>query len=489
MVNSSKLTNISDYKGKNVVYAFFKHQFDNMTLEIKNSLNLAMEMDDFSGKANQIVVSYTDSKRIIAVGLGVKENVSSEKIRRAFGTVGSKLRDLKINSVAVDLSELSDKLQLEAAIEGIFLGNYRFTTFKTNDSESKASLKEVFFINSSNDFDNAFVYALATVEGTLLVRELGNLPSNVMTPTYLAEEAMRLSSQGISVKVLEKDDIQKEKMGLFEGVFKGSAHADPPKFIIMEYTPQTYTKTLVLVGKAITFDSGGISLKPGENMGDMKFDMLGGGAVLGAMKTISMVKPQNIRVIGLVPSTPNIPDAFAYRPGDILTSRIGKTVEVINTDAEGRMLLADALGYARDYKPDLVFDFATLTGAIIVGLGAVNAAFYLNDKSEKLNIKDKIFTCGRNTGDYVWQMPLDEDYFDQIKSNYADIKQTGGRPGGSITAAMFLKQFTDYPWVHFDIAGTGWTGGIAGKGNNYKSQAGATGFGVRLIMDFIRNWN
>ena len=488
MVNISKLSNISEYSGKNIVYAFFKDKLDNMTPEVKNNLQPVIELGDFSGKAGQVTVIYAKSTRLIIVGLGNIEKVTSESLRRSFGTLGSKLRDLKITSIAVDLTELSDKLHLEAAVEGLLLGNYRFTTLKTKDKDTNVPLSEIFFIHPSKEFDAALAYGQATVEGTLLVRELGNLPSNIMTPTYLAEEAKKLSSQGISVRVLEKDEILKERMGLFEGVFKGSAHADPPKFIIMEYAPKSYAKTLVLVGKAITFDSGGISLKSGENMGDMKFDMLGGGAVLGAMKTISILRPANIRVIGLVPSTPNIPDAFSYRPGDILTSRTGKTVEVINTDAEGRMLLADALGYAQDYKPDLVFDFATLTGAIVVGLGSVNAAYYLNEKSEMLNVKDILYKCGRNTGDFIWQMPLDEEYFDQLKSNYADIKHLGGRPAGSITAAIFLKQFTDYPWVHFDIAGTGWTG-PGNKGAHYKSQTGATGFGVRLIMDFIRNWN
>ncbi len=487
MVKISKLAKSSESKGKNISYAFFKDQFENMPVEVKSNLTSVIDLGDFKGEANQIYVSYSASKRVLTLGLGDRDNTTSEKIRRAFGTLGSKIRELKIQSVAINLSELSDRMHLEAAIEGILLGNYRFTTFKTLDKDSKVQLDEVVFISSFSIFDEVLNYAQATVDGTLLVRELGNLPSNILTPTYLAEESKKLASQSISVKVLEKEEILKERMGLFEGVFKGSAHADPPKFIIMDYKPDKFSKTLILVGKAITFDSGGISLKPGENMGDMKFDMLGGGAVIGAMKAISQVKPENIRVIGLVPSTPNLPDAFSYRPGDILISRIGKTVEVTSTDAEGRMLLADALGYAQDYKPDLVFDFATLTGAIVVGLGSINAAFYLNEKSEQLNIKDLLFKCGRNTGDYVWQMPLDDEYFDQIKSSYADIKQTGGRPGGSITAAMFLKQFTDYPWVHFDIAGTSWTGS-GNKGSNYKAQTGATGFGVRLIIDFIRNW-
>lgn len=480
-----KIANLSEFKGKTIVFAFFKGKYDNLTSSLKNTIGTAIEMGDFTGNQAQIITSYADSNRYFLLGLGEPEKVTTESIRRAFGKVGSKLRDSKATNVAIDLSSLSERLHLEAGIEGSLLGNYRFNALKTEEKDKKTAFEEVYFVSSSPNFDEALKYALATVEGTILVRDLGNLPSNIMTPTYLAEEASKLSSLGISIKVLEKEDIIKEKMGLFEGVFKGSAEADPPKFIIMEYKPENYAKTLVLVGKAITFDSGGISLKPGENMGDMKFDMLGGGAVIGAMRTIAMLKPANLRIIGLVPSTPNIPDAHAYRPGDILTARTGKTVEVINTDAEGRMLLADALGYAQDYKPDLVFDFATLTGAIVIGLGKINAAYYLNEQSEQLNIKDVLFKSGRTTGDYIWNMPLDEDYFEQIKSQYADIKQTGGRPAGSISAAMFLKQFTNYAWVHFDIAGTAYID----KPQYYNSSAGATGFGVRLIMDFIRNWN
>ena len=486
MVKTNKISSITDYKGKNIVYTVFKDKYSDLDPKIRNNFFSVIEMGDFTGKLGEIAVLYINSQRFIIVSLGEKEKLVSEKIRRSFGSLGSKLRELKVNSLAVDLSNIPERFFLEAAIEGVFLGNYRFTTFKTTEKEQLNAINEIFFASTSAEIDAAINYSLATVEGSLLVRELGNLPSNILTPTRLAEEATKLGSLNVSVKVLDKEEILKERMGLFEGVFKGSAHADPPKFIIMEYAPEKYSKTLILVGKAITFDSGGISLKPGENMDAMKFDMLGGGSVLGSMKSIIMLKPQNIRIIGLIPSTPNIPDAFAYRPGDILTSRIGKTVEVVNTDAEGRMLLADALGFAQDYKPDLVFDFATLTGAIVVGLGKVNAGFYLNEQSEKLNIKDLIYSCGRNTGDYVWQMPLDEDYFEQIKSDYADIKQTGGRPAGSITAAMFLKQFTNYPWVHFDIAGTGWT---TGKSNYYNAQIGATGFGVRLIIDFIRQWN
>ena len=489
MVTNRKIGKLSDFSGVNIVLPCFINKYDNIVSEIKDVFNSALEMKDFTGKSDQISIFYSNSKKYFVLGLGEEDKVTSERIRRSFGALGSKLREFKITSVVIDLSMITEKIHIEAAIEGALLGNYRFTSFKSDDKDNQTALQEVFYLNQSADFGTNLAFAEANVEGTILVRELGNMPSNIMTPTYLAEEAKKLSDAGITVKVLDKDEILQEKMGLFEGVFKGSAHADPPKFIILDYKPETYTKTLVLVGKAITFDSGGISIKGSENMGDMKFDMLGGGVVIGSLKAISLIKPQNIRIIGLIPSTPNLPDAFSYRPGDILTARNGKMVEVINTDAEGRMLLADALSYAQDYKPDLVFDFATLTGAIMVGLGAVNAAFYLNDKSESLNIKDTIFTAGRNTGDYVWHMPLDEEYFDQLKSNYADFKHVGGRLGGSITAAMFLKQFTDYPWVHFDIAGTGWTGGNTGKGLNYNAQTGATGFGVRLVLDFIRNWN
>lgn len=472
-----------------VSFAFFDSNI-HITEDLKKQLQPVLDVGDFKAKLNEITFCYVNTtnnlKRVILVGLGKKEKITAEKVRRVFGALGSKAREKNIENLALDLSALKDLPQeyVEASIEGVLLGNYRFETLRTDEKFLRKKFKQVSLF-SNFDLKPALLYAKATILGTNLSRELGNLPSNIATPTYLADQSKDLEKLGIKITILEKEEIIKEKMGLFEAVFRGSANVDPPKFIIMEYEPETYDKTLVLVGKAITFDTGGVSLKPVANMGEMISDMCGGASVIGAMKTIGMLKP-NIKVIGLVPSTPNVLDGASYRPGDIITSRSGKTVEVISTDAEGRMLLADTLDYAKKYNPDLVLNFATLTGAIIPGLGYDNAAYYVNEKSE--NFKEMVFKAGRISGDYLWQMPLDQDYKQQIKSKFgADLRQTGGKPAGSITAAIFLSQFVDYPWIHFDIAGTAFLT-VPRKPLNYNSQPGATGFGVRFISQFIRDW-
>jgi leucyl aminopeptidase len=453
------------------------------------------DVGDFQGKLHEIFVAYnynkeSPTKRIFLVGLGDKENLSIEDTRRIFGALGSKLRNKNIEHIGIDLSPLDDisKSYHEAALEGLLLGNYRYQAQLTKEQNIKKPL-QLIAIKSNSKIEETITHAKIVAEGTNLTRELGNLPSNIATPTYLAEQAKKLVDSGIKVTILEKEDIIKENMGLFEAVFRGSADIDPPKFIIMDYEPENYDRTLVLVGKAITFDTGGVSLKPVAGMGDMISDMCGGGAVIGAMKVISEMNAKpGFRVIGLVPSTPNVVDGKSYRPGDVITSRAGKTIEVTSTDAEGRMLLADTLDYAKKYKPDLVFDFATLTGSIHRALGPYNAGYFVNEKAKTLDgLVQLIFDVGQKSGDRVWQMPMDKDYFQHLKSKFADLKQSGGPLGGAITAALLLNEFTDYPWVHFDIAGTAFLKSLP-KPESYNAQIGATGFGVRFISQFIREW-
>lgn len=466
---------------------------------LKTVVQPIIDDNSFEGKHGQVYTTHVANEsytRLTLVGIGNPADLTIEQTRRAFGYLGDHLRGSKRTDISIDCAFLTtvDNVQTycEALIEGLLLGNYRFDQLKTNDKKKNPPLKSVNLVLGSewhDQVESAIQYSLATTQGTVLARDLGNKPSNIATPAHLAEEALKLSELGLVITVLEADDIQKERMGLFWATAKASADHDPPKFIIMDYTPPNPQKTLCLVGKGITFDTGGITLKPGAAMGEMIYDMCGAGAVIGAMKTIALLKPQNIRVVGLVPSTPNMPGGGAYRPGDILTSRSGKTVEIISTDAEGRHLLADALDYAKKYQPDLVFDFATLTGSVVVGLGHFNAGFFINKEAEDLEgLNQLIFKTGRQTGDWVWQLPLDNDYLVQLRSNHADLKHSGGRPGGTITAAMFLSQFTAYPWVHFDIAGTGWSNSKR-FAKHYLSHMGATGFGVRLVSEFIRQWS
>lgn len=468
----------------------FENDFPN---DFKSYVKSIVDIEDFKGKFGETRVIYPiegplQVKRIYIVGLGESEQITHESIRRAFGNVGSQLRKNKVNQVGVFFTKKLTKYA-ESVFEGLYLGNYRFLVYKTSEKERSKPLDIVQAIcpdEVKNLVEESHNYAEATVQGTVLARDLGNTRSNHANPAFLAKEAMKLSELGINVSVLDVEGIKKERMNLFLAVAQGSLETEPPNFIIMEYIPNRFNKTLCLIGKGITFDTGGISLKQSTGMEAMIYDMCGAGAVIGAMKSIALLKP-NIRIIGLVPATPNVPDARSYRPGDIITSRSQKKVEIISTDAEGRNLLADTLDYAKKYDPDLAIDFATLTGACVIALGHLYAGYYLNDKAEEL--KDLIFEVGQKSGDYCWQMPLDKDYFEYLKSTHADFKHTGGRWGGSVTAAMFLKQFADYPWVHFDIAGTAWKGStMGGKPRFYNAQDGATGFGVRLITEFIRNW-
>ncbi|MBC8145166.1 MAG: leucyl aminopeptidase [bacterium] len=318
------------------------------------------------------------------------------------------------------------------------------------------------------------------INGVILARDLVNAPSNEIYPETLAAAAKReLTPHGVTVKILNKAAIEKLKMGGLIAVNQGGVR--PPAFIIMEYNGgRRGERPIVLVGKGITFDSGGISLKPGAGMADMKMDMGGSGAVIGAMRAIGEMKIAR-NVVGLVPTTENMPSGTAYKPGDVITFMNGKTAEIDNTDAEGRLVLADALTYADRYKPLAVVDLATLTGAIVIALGEYATGMFGNSDALKSRLKES----ADRTYDRVVELPLWEEYEELIKSDIADVKNSGGRAAGSITAALFLQHFIgDYPWVHLDIAGTGMTS----KASGYISKGGS-GAGVRLLIDFVKNWS
>lgn len=320
----------------------------------------------------------------------------------------------------------------------------------------------------------------AIAAGVALARELANRPANHCTPSHLAAEARALARRHarLAVQVLERKDAEKLGMGCFLAVARGSE--EPPKFIVLRYQAAAKAEApVVLVGKGITFDTGGISIKPSENMGAMKSDMGGAAAVLGAMKTVARLNLP-LRVIGIAPATENMPDANAYRPADVITASNGKTIEIISTDAEGRMILADALVYASRYNPAAVIDLATLTGACVVALGeGIAAGLFCNDD----RLRDRLLASGTATHERLWPLPLWDDYKKSIKTDVADMKNSGGRTGGVGTSAIFLKEFTDYPWAHLDIAGMA----LAGKESGY-IPAGATGYGVRLLVELLREW-
>jgi leucyl aminopeptidase len=326
--------------------------------------------------------------------------------------------------------------------------------------------------DESPKLDQALAQGQAIADGAALARTLGNLPGNVCTPAYLAETAQRLSREhGLGCRVLEREDMEKLGMNSLLSVAKGSRQ--PPKFIVLSHEGgKTGSRPLILIGKGITFDSGGISLKPGENMDEMKFDMSGAASVLGSILAAARMKlPLNLTVI--VPAAENLPGGGASKPGDIVTSMSGQTIEILNTDAEGRLILCDALTYAERLDPEAVIDVATLTGACVIALGHVATGLFSNDGKLALDI----LSAGRESLDRAWQLPLWDDYQEQIKSNFADMANIGGRPAGSITAACFLSRFAEkYKWAHLDIAGTAWKSG---------AEKGSTGRPVPLLTHFL----
>jgi leucyl aminopeptidase len=312
--------------------------------------------------------------------------------------------------------------------------------------------------------------AVATADGTALARTLGNLPANICTPAYLAEEAKKLAREfKLDVEVLERKDMEKLGMGALLSVARASHQ--PPKLIVLKYSRNSKKNPIAFVGKGITFDTGGISLKPAGEMDEMKFDMSGAASVLGAVRALAGMRAP-VNVVGVIPATENMPGGQATRPGDIATSMSGQTVEILNTDAEGRLILCDALTYAERFAPEKVIDVATLTGACVIALGHVATGLFANDQK----LADEVRAAGDDAWDRVWQLPLWDDYQEQLRSNFADFANIGGRPGGSITAACFLARFTrKMRWAHLDIAGTAWKGG---------REKGSTGRPVPLLVRF-----
>ena len=462
---------------------------------LNGALSALVESGDLRGKAEQVRVYYprdeVAAKRIVVVGLGKADKVTLEQVRRSVAVAAKRCRTLNASDLAIVTATfpLPDSATAEIAqaiTEGVLLGLYRFTEFKETPADEANEVTDVQLVT---DGENQASTAEGARDGqifakaTTWARDLGNRPGNSVTPTALAEAAQNTAAEfGLQCQVLEEADMKELGMGALLGVAQGSD--EPAKFIILEYTPeQPDAETVVLVGKGITFDSGGISIKPSQNMGDMKFDMCGAAAVLATMRALPHLKPP-VRVIGLVPATENLPGGRAYKPGDIVKAMNGTTIEVINTDAEGRMILVDSLAYATRYEPNAVIDLATLTGGCVVALGYEASGLFGNDDQ----LIEKVRRAGEESGDRTWPLPLWSPYKKKIESKVADIKNSAGRWASAITAAAFLSRFTDsYPWVHLDIAGTAYTGSDQSGDNPYAAQ-GATGAGVRLLLRLLRDW-
>jgi leucyl aminopeptidase len=450
---------------------------------------------DFKCELNETFLIHTQNKvkarRILLLGLGKKRDFNNEVARIVSGKAALQVREIGLSSYSTILyDEIGNIFELsENIILGTRLALYTYSRYKSNKNDIPKSIKSVTIIIQNKDILNNVKQGIKSgiiiSKAVEFARDITNTPSSDCTPSFLADTAIQLSelNNRLKVKVLDLNDIENLGMGGLSGVSKGSNQ--PPKLIIIEYLKKNIlTKPIIIVGKAVTFDSGGISLKPSEKMNEMKYDKAGGAAVIALMQATAKLN-LNLNIIGLIPATENLPGGNAYKPGDIVKIYGGKTVEIINTDAEGRLILADALSYgSKKYSPQGIIDIATLTGACIIALGTNVSGLFANNKQLKM----KIIKAAEQSNEKVWELPLFKEYQEQIKSNIADIKNSGGRPAGAISAAIFLSNFVNNTkWAHLDIAGTAWTQ----EGNLEKSYIpkGATGIAVRLIIQLLRTWN
>jgi leucyl aminopeptidase len=415
---------------------------------------------------------------VLVVGLGPRDELDAEKLRVAAAIASQEARRLEAGSIAWALPESDDQAAaVEALVTGTILASYRFDRFKgSNDDDSQRleSLTVLAPANLANAAETARVYA----EAANRARDLQSTPANVATPTFLAERAEEIAagSEALSVEVLGRPEIEAKKMGGLLAVSQGGPQE--PKLIVLRYAGGGSGPTLGLIGKGVTFDTGGISLKPGAGMQEMKMDMSGAAAVLEAMAAIAELGLP-LEAIAVVPSTENMPSGTAIKPGDVITQYNGKTVEVNNTDAEGRLILADALAYAVELGAERLVDLATLTGAVLIALGSTYAAVISNDDE----LANEVLRAGEESGELTWRLPLHPEYKDLMKGTVADLSNLGKeRKAGTITAAAFLEEFVgETPWAHVDIAGTAWDVGRAYTGK------GANGFGVRLLVELARH--
>jgi leucyl aminopeptidase len=447
----------------------------------KGALSQALRRGDMQGKPGTTLLLHDASAgRVLLVGLGREKDFGDKRYReavaaamRALAATGAGEASLHLPELAVGRRDAAWKVA--QAVTVAQEGAYRFTRMKSKDDHEPPALRRVALCverSAQKKAAEGLKQGLAVAQGMALAKDLGNLPPNVCTPAYLADEARQLAKRyRMKVTVLERADMERLGMHTLLSVAQGSAR--PPKFIVLEYRGgPAKMKPVALVGKGITFDTGGISLKPAGEMDEMKFDMCGAASVLGTLKAVGEMRlPLN--VIGAIPTTENMPGGRATRPGDIVKSLSGQTVEILNTDAEGRLILCDALTYVERYEPAAVIDIATLTGACVIALGHVVSGLFANDDA----LAREVSTAGDAAYDRVWHMPLLDDYQEQLKSNFADFANIGGRPAGAVTAACFLARFTrKYKWAHLDIAGTAWKSG---------REKGATGRPVPLLTQFL----
>lgn len=457
-----------------------------------------LESTGFAGKPGQILTLHPPdwpAVNLLLVGIGPPESITLDRLRSSAALGVKAARSLKARTVAVaepEPASLTPSSSLkgesvweeigEALTEGILLGTYRFDRYRTNRVENGGNLASAVIVSRSRirlaDLRRGAARGRIIADAVYLARDLANAPGNEIYPETLARRAREVGRRtGVRVRVLDRRKIRALKMGGLIGVSAGSDR--PPRFIIMEHNRGRKGGTVVLVGKGVTFDSGGISIKPSAGMAEMRMDMSGAAAVIATMQAIARLKVP-LHVVGLIPATENMPGGNALKPGDILTHVNGMTSEVDNTDAEGRLILADALCYAQRYSPDIIIDLATLTGACVVALGHVAAGLMGTSEPHISRLKQ----AAARTHELVWELPLFEEYERLIRSDIADVKNVGGRWAGAITGALFLKKFTaSMPWIHLDIAGPA----MMEEATEYVPRGGS-GFGVRLLTEYLRRW-
>ncbi len=450
-----------------------------------NGIARAMRRGDMDGKVGSSLVLHDlggiKADRVLLVGCGARKAMDDTRYRKVLAHAADALNKTGARDAIWYLADLEVEgrdihWKCRQGLETCRERLYRFDRLKSEATPPARLSRFTFGLPSkdeASDATRAITTGSAISNGVDLARDLGNLPGTVCTPTYLAERARELASAHphLKAKVLSESDMKRLEMNTLLSVARGSR--EPAKLISIHYTGAPKSEPpVVLVGKGVTFDSGGISIKPAAAMDEMKFDMCGAASVFGTIRALAELELR-LNVVGIVPATENLPDGNASKPGDIVTSMSGQTVEVLNTDAEGRLILCDALTYAARFEPDVVIDIATLTGACVIALGAHASGLFCNDKP----LGDALLAAGEYAGDRAWPLPLWEDYQEQLKSNFADFANVGGREAGAITAACFLARFCkEYRWAHLDIAGAAWLGG---------SKKGATGRPVKLLTQFL----
>jgi len=460
----------------------------NIDKTLAGAITQLISQGEIKGKLNEVTIIYSlgrlPATRVVIAGLGKEQELSQDRVRGAVAETCRLLKQKGVDNIATiaqgaGVAGISLESAAQAVTEGALLGVYSFRKHITKEAEH-GEIKQLTIVATDEIklpiVEQGCHRGRVLAEATNLARDMVNEPANYMTPSQMAETAKELAqSYGLELNILEREQMQELGMGALLGVTLGSQQ--PPKFIVLHHKGSNSSEIdVTLVGKGITFDSGGISIKPSEGMGEMKGDMAGGAAVMAAISAIAQLKPK-INVTAIVPATENLPSGSALKPGDILTAMNGKTIEIISTDAEGRLALADALGYAKKLDAKLMVDVATLTGSCIVALGNICSGAFGNNQE----LIDKIIAAGTEAGECIWQLPMYKEYKEQNKSDVADIKNVGGRYAGAITAAQFLSEFVgDTPWVHLDIAGTF----MNEKERNYLVK-GATGVPVRTLVNLV----